>query len=250
MVKDKNEVAVKEEALVFDPSSVATDIFDVNDNIKGVTGRIPQIKIMHRVEMFANQAGEKFSSFKGIILHHSPTNAYWENDFSTSGGGTPPECASTNGEYPDSGEKKQCKTCFKCTQNTFGSGKDGKGKACKNLWRLHILVEGQQIPKRLTLPPSNIGVLQDFLVDLRDVGVPHELAILEFTLIPEKSKSGIEYSLINIKPIGTINNRQKALELKKIKDDFSAAFGQEIDGDEFAEGYPNAEIVDEKNAKL
>ena len=207
-------------------------IFDVNDNIKGVKGRIPTIQIVHKAEQFKFQDGSKVSSFKGILLHHSPANAFWDKTYDQTGGGVPPTCSSSTGECPNSGEKIQSKYCFDCPHNQFGSGKEGKGKACKNMWRLHIIIENQQIPKRLTLPPSNTGALQDFLIYLRDINLPHELAILEFSLVPTSNKSGIEYSMINIKPVGVITDRAKALSLKKMKDDFKDAFGEVIDVDE------------------
>ena len=212
-------------------------IFDVNDNIKGVRGRIPTIQIIHKAEQFKLQDGSKLDSFKGIILHHSPANAFWEAAYDSTGGGVPPDCSSSNGEKPNSGEKLQSKYCFDCPQNKFGTGKpdkDGKrkGKACKNMWRLHILIDEQQIPKRLTLPPSNTGALQDFLIYLRDINLPHELAILEFSLVPTASKTGIVYSMISIKPIGVITDKNKALALKKVKQSFLEAFSEVIDIDE------------------
>lgn len=210
------------------------DIFDVNDNMKGVSGRIPQIKINHQVRMFTNQdKSQKFETFRGIILHHSPINAYWAESFDKTGGGTPPDCSSMNASTPADNVGKQAEACFKCPQNQFGSGPEGSGKACKNMWRLHVLVENQKIPKRLTIPPSNIGALQDFLVTLRDINVPHELAIVNFSLIPAKSKNGIEYSMIQLRIDAVVNKRDKALELKKLKDDFSAAFQEVIEVEEY-----------------
>lgn len=228
VVEGSKEIAFKDYQSKV-PSEVA-GMFDVNDNIKGITGRLPSIKIIHQAQMFAF-GEDKVKSFKGIILHHGPANAYWEKSFDESGGGSLPDCASLDAIKPDFGMMRQSEHCARCPRNEFGS--DGsRGKACKNMWRLHILVEGQSIPKRLTLPPSNLGNVQDFLVYLRDINLPHELTVVDFSLKSEKNKDGIVYSAISFNPISVINDVNYAKNLKKIKEDFSQAFGEIVDLDE------------------
>lgn len=210
------------------------NIFDVNDNIKGVTGRIPQVKIAHQAQMFILPDDTKVEKFTGIILHHSPANAWWATEFEQSGGGDLPDCFSMDAVHPQtSGEGKMtmAKTCAECPNNKFGS--DGRGKSCKNMWRLHILKPGELLPKRLTLPPSNLNQIQDYLIALRDKNLPHELAVTEFGLIKTKSKDGIEFSKITFKLTGVINKKDDALELKKIKEQFKTAFGEVIDVAEY-----------------
>lgn len=218
------------------------NIFDVNDNIKGVTGRIPQLKIAHQAQMFIMPDDTKADKFTGIILHHSPANAWWATEFEQSGGGDLPDCFSLDAVHPQvTGEGKviQSQTCAACKWNQFGS--DGRGKACKNMWRLHILKPGEVLPKRITLPPSNLNQIQDYLISLRDKNLPHELVITEFGLMKTKSKDGIEFSKITFKPIGVVNKKDQALELKKIKEQFKAAFGEVIDVAEY--GNSTAEPV-------
>ena len=210
------------------------DIFNVDDTVKGVKGRIPQIKIIHQAQMFAF-GEEKSPSFQAIIIHQTPTNAYWEQDFSTSGGGNVPDCFAMDAMNPQvigEDKKTQAPNCAACKQNVFGSS--GRGKACKNMWRLHLILPGQTLPKRLTLPPSNLGDIQDFLVQLRDNNIPSELAVVEFSLKKDKNKDGIEYSKIVCKVKGVITDRAKAMDLKKIKTEFAAAFGQVIDVSEYS----------------
>lgn len=231
----------KENSLaIIDENALAAveGIFDVNDNIKGVKGRIPQIKMVHQAQMFKDNADNKFESFEGIILHHSPANAYWDKSFEETGGGVLPDCFSLDGSHPvaTEGKKTVCASCHNCPMNQFGSDKrGGRGKACKNMWRLHILVQNQAIPKRVTLPPSSIPAVQDFLVDLRDKKVPHEIIPTEFRLKATKNKDGITYSEIVFKPLWAkiIKEKDDALALKKIKEDFSYAFGEVIEAEEY-----------------
>jgi len=223
-----NELATLED---MDLSEVQ-GLFDVGDNIKGITGRIPQVKIIHQAQMFSNQDGtQKFEKFTGIIVHHTAVNAFWANSFDETGGGTLPTCSSMDGEAPNVAEP-QSKYCYDCPQNQWGSA--GKGKACKNSWRLHILPEEGTLPKRMTVPPALIGAVQDFFISLVDMKVPHELAVVEFTLAKTKNKDGIEYSMIRFKVKGVITQRQRALQIKKLKEQFANAFGEGIDSREMA----------------
>lgn len=210
--------------------------FDVDDNIKGVKGRLPQIKIAHQVGLFQDATGATFKEFAGVILHHTASNAWWEKSFDETGGGEIPQCFSMDGCTPD-GEAVQNPSCVDCPKNAFKSAPDGgRGKACKNMWRLHILIDGQVIPKRLTLPPSNLGAIQEFLVGLRDRNIPHELAIVKLGLKPSKNKDGIAYSTITFELKAVITDLTTAKALKGIKDSFAASFGQAIMADEMEAG--------------
>lgn len=213
----------------------ACKIFDVKDNVKGVTGRIPQIKIVHKAQMFEDAAGKKIEEITCIILHHSATNAWWEIPYDQGGGGKRPDCSSLDGFTPSAPEGRsfQAQNCSKCKKNQFGTADKGGGKACKNMWRLHIVIPGQILPKRLTLPCSSIGAIQDFLISLLDNKIPHEAVIVKLTLKEAFNKKNINYSEVIIKPKSVITDEARLLELKKMKGDFSKAFGEVILSDEF-----------------
>jgi len=216
----------------------ANDVFDVKDNVRGVIGRIPQIKIIHQGQMFGMPTGKKVEEFTARILHHTPANAYWEKAFDETGGGNIPDCFSMDAMHPRCGDDKkvQAPVCTVCRRNEFGT--DGRGKACKNIWRLHVLLADSNIPKRLTLPPSNLGQIQDFLIALADANIAYPLATVKFSLSPTKNKDGIEYSLINFEIIDFIDQfeeKEKALEIKNIIDVYASAFGQAIIPEEYAE---------------
>lgn len=218
-------------------SKDVADNFDVDDNIKGVKGRLPQIKIAHQVNLFQDATGDTFKEFEGIILHHTASNAFWMKSFDETGGGELPECFSMDAVNPD-GESIQNSTCVDCPKNAFKSAPDGgRGKACKNMWRLHILIDGQIIPKRLTVPPSNLGAIQEFLIGLRDKNIPHELAVIKFTLKPAKNKDSIAFSMLNMEIVSVIEDVPTAKAIKETIESFAASFGQAIVADEMnAEG--------------
>lgn len=213
------------------------NLFDIKENVRGVTGRIPQIKIIHQGQMFAMPNGKKVESFHARILHHSPANAFWTIPFDQSGGGSIPDCFSMNALQPliAEGNEPISEFCGSCPKNAFGS--DGRGKACKNMWRLHVLMEDSNIPKRVTLPPSNIGQIQDFMISLADAGIPFPLANVLFYLSPKKNKEGIEFSLINFEVVDSIDQNseyEEALKIKKIINMYATSFGQQIISEEFS----------------
>jgi hypothetical protein len=207
-----------------------TELFDLKDNLKGVQARIPSIKIIHQAQMFTNEDGtDRFTEFEGIIVHHSPINAFWKESFDATGGGTMPDCASYDGEKPFT-ENPVSQFCYNCPMNQFGSANNGKGKgkACKNSWRLHILPVEGQLPKRLVLPPSQHGAIQDFLIKLVDKKIPHELAVVKFTLKEVKNADGIKFSMIQFDIKGIVTDLTKAQEIKTVKDRFNERFNDDI----------------------
>ena len=120
------------------------DVFDISKNMEGVVPRLPQIGIIHRGQLFEMPDESKIDSFEGVILDQHQANAWWEKDISESGGNAMPDCFSLDGITSDvTQEKCQNDKRAICKQNQFGSDpKTGKGKACKNMKRLHILMEG------------------------------------------------------------------------------------------------------------
>jgi len=214
------DVAVKAEGSV---QIAGSEFFDMQDQMEGVEAQLPQIKIIHLAQLFSFPDGTKEETFKGIILDMNRTNAYWKDSYEESGG-SPPVCFSLNGVTPEPGsEEIQCEgnTCYNCPQNQYGSklGKDGKskGKACKNMKRVHILIEGSAIPYRLTVPPSNLKAVDLYVSLLTSQGIPYQLIITEFSLRSTQNKDGVEYSELFLKNLGAaVKNAEEAQEVKTI----------------------------------
>lgn len=70
----------------------------------------------------------------GVLIHHHPVNAYWKEEYA--GGNVQPDCSSHDGKQGVERETGEIHDCSKCPHNQFGSGKNGSGKACKNIHRL------------------------------------------------------------------------------------------------------------------
>lgn len=127
----------------------------------------------------------------GVILDHGPVNAYWANKFA--GGNEQPDCSSYDGKQGVDRITGEIKDCATCPYNQFGS--DNAGKACKNVHRVYILREDNPVPLILSLPPTSLKYMRDYIgkrVILK--GFRCWQVLTKITLKKEKSKDGIVYS--------------------------------------------------------
>lgn len=209
------------------------DVFDLKDNMEGVAPRFPQIKIIHQGQQFEMPDESKKETFEGTVLDTNRINAWWSVSFDESGGGTPPDCFSLDGIKPGPGcNMIQANSCRVCEKNAFGS--DGRGKACKNMKRVHILLDGEMLPYRLTLPPSSLKAVDDFISLTTSQGLPYQLLRTRFALKKVKNKDGIAYSEIALSKVGVITESERAYEIKKLVEGWKPALrGQEILFDEY-----------------
>lgn len=228
---------------------------DIQRTAEDIVPRLPQIKILHAgAQMFKmppdEEGNEKnVESFGGVIIDKHRCNAYWEKSFGESGGGMPPDCASLDGKHGMllGGDTRLCASC---KYNRFGTATDDKGqttrgKACKNMMRLHVWMEGYTLPRRLTLPPSSIKEADTFFSTLIDRGMPMTAVKLHFSLAEAKSGGGIVYSQIRFAvveqiPIGQYFKIKKFLELH-----LAQIRGQEILAEEYEADQNGEEKVQE-----
>lgn len=128
----------------------------------------------------------------GVILDHHPVNAYWKAEFT--GENIAPDCSSIDGKSGVVLETGEIRDCASCPHNQFGS--DGKrSKACKNMHRVYILQEKNPVPILLTLPPTSLKGLRDYIgkkIVLK--GLRCYQAITKVTLKKETNADGINYS--------------------------------------------------------
>lgn len=228
------------------------DIFSLDEQMEGIEPRLPQIGIAHSAQMFVMPDEVKVEEFIGIILDHNRANAWWEVSFDQSGGGTPPSCWSLNGTQPDpSAQNSQCETCAACPYNQFGSEENGRGKACKNMKRVHILLEGSSLPHRLTLPPSNLKAFDRYVTYLSGQRLRLPVILTRFRLVRTQNQDRIDYSEIDLdyvrddtgNPIILANTKDQALEIKSFRNTWlSTMRGQEILTNEILPHQPEYDI--------
>lgn len=143
----------------------------------------------------------------GVILHHHPVNAYWDEQYS--GGNEQPDCSSYDGKQGVERETGEIHDCSKCPHNQFGS--KGTGKACKNIHRCYILQEGNPVPIILALPPTSLKYIRDYIgkrILLK--GLRCFDAVTKITLKKEKSADGITYSRAAFAFVSKLTDEQRA----------------------------------------
>lgn len=230
MTKETKDVAVIDDKdLVPSPEAFK----ELQQNLEGIDPVFPQIKIIHQGQIFEMPDGEMVQTFRGIIIDTNAVNAWWAIGFDESGGGDPPDCSSPDSLHPDPAiiepQSSHCKTCEK---NQFGS--DERGKACKNMRRVHVLIEGSFLPYRLSLSPANLKPANLFLTVLASQGLSYLHVITEFGLKEAKNKDGIKYSEIMFKKLKVIGDKSVVANLKNMKASLLDAMrGQVITPEEY-----------------
>lgn len=177
-------------------------LFNLKDQMEGVEPRLPQIEIIHKGQMWKFPDESKKECFEAVILDHNRANAWWEKSVDESGGNAAPDCFSLDGLTPDPrSPKKQCENCMVCPRNAFGSDERGRGKACKNTKRVHILLDDTDLPHRLTLSPSSLKKFDKYITSLTGKRLPMQMVRTEFSLKEEKNSDGFTYSEVVLTPV-------------------------------------------------
>ena len=232
MVKENNVPEVVETL----PDALR-DEFDLGANMEGVQPRLPMIGIVHQGALLFTMPDEsQVKKFEGIILDTNRINAWWDKSYDETGGGTPPDCFSMDGiDCDQNSNMPQSQLCRDCDKNKFGSaapnkdGSKGKGKACKNMKRVHIVMDGEMLPHRMTLPPSSLKAIDDYISRLTSKGLPYQLVHTTFKLKEAKNAKGIKYSEIKPERGILITDPEQATNLKKLLRDMKPVMrGQEI----------------------
>ena len=187
------ELVVKEENYVTDAVNLA-EMF--SDELEGLNLTFEKVKIpagggtVFEVPSDDPDNPDIVKEFEGVIVYHHPINVYYKDKYD--GSITPPECSSTDGKVGITPEGEVCE-CSTCPHFKFGSGEDGKGKACKQKRRIYILREGEILPMLLTLPTGSLQEFSRYITRLMKKGKKSNTVVTKFSLKKAQS-SGITYS--------------------------------------------------------
>jgi len=217
--------------------------FPITNNLTGVIPRLQQIGILHSAQMFKMPDESKVEAFQAVIMDQHAANAWWEKPATEESGTKVPDCFSMDGIVPsEDSELMQNKTCKGCKQNEYGSDPKGNGKACKNMKRLHVIMEGSLLPRRFTVPPSSLRSFDTYMTSLFDKGLPYACVVTEFLLKEKKAGTNVYSEVVFSRNRVLVKDElYKVAEfIKKFQD---AAANQEIRADE----YQDAEKVEQTN---
>ena len=98
---------------------------------------------------------------------------------------------------PVNGPRKVTRyACEACPLAAFGSGKNGRGQACRQNKLLYLLTPESALPIVLKVPPSSIKLVQGFFLRLSGKAIKPWGAVLAFALRKTQGGAGIDYSEI------------------------------------------------------
>lgn len=150
---------------------------------------------------------EVMKEVQGVVIFTHRMNAYWARSFGATDedGNTNklPDCSSMDGETGTERETGASKRCATCPYNQFGSA--GRGKACKNMRRLYIMMSGRPDIYLLTVPPTSIKDVNKMLKKIMgSMHMPYSRMVLSFKLAAAESGDGIKYSRVTVESAGLL----------------------------------------------
>ncbi len=131
-------------------------------------------------------------AFHGLILNFTHGRSFWEHGLDEGGLAGPPNCISVD---LDVGHGSPGGPCATCPKNEWESGRQGRGKACREKMMLFLLMENTFIPRVIQVPTTSIKVVRSFMLRLASEGIPFYSIIPEFTLKQvQQAGGGLNYS--------------------------------------------------------
>lgn len=165
MYNENNALMEQEKFLL--PTMAESDFSqeELSEDMDGLQMNFQRIKIpaggMVQFEMPSDdpENPDYIKTVEGVILFHHASCAYWPEGSEYDDDATP-LCSSVDGKVGIGSPGILCATC---PLNQYGSGKDGRGKACKNMRQLYLLRSGEYMPLQVTLPPTSLSPFREFM---------------------------------------------------------------------------------------
>ena len=186
---------------------------------------------------------EVMKEVTGVIIFTHRMNAYWAQKFGEAGEdgniNKSPDCSSMDGKQGVNRDTGVITTCDNCPYNQFGTDSNGKGKACKNMRRLYIMMDGRPDIYLLTVPPTSIKDINKALKKIMgQQHIPYSRMIVTFKLAVTENGDGIKFSKVTLDKTGLLPEElyKKTAELRKaMKQSYE---GVAITADDYKEAAP------------
>lgn len=191
-------------------------------SLEGIDFQPIRFKINKDSCTFLDPFGNGHPEVRGVIIFKHKVRGYWDKASDS----TIPECGSWDGEIGIVTETGEQKRCADCPYNAWGSGEDEagnqtRGKACKEMRRLFIALDGYHLPIMISLPPTSIKNLNSHISARITEGIPDIAAETIITLTPERGGK-YTYAVAQFK-MGDKVPPRKMLELSKLRSSIEAA---------------------------
>ena len=223
MATKKNELALMDNFKIVsryegvDPELLAElqDQMEDLDDESGIQCRMIKIPagggLAYEVQGEDDDDVEYKKEISGVIVFTHRMNGYWPNSYGTGEGEDKiPLCSSMDGKTGlcrDSGEVRSCESC---PMNQFSSaigsnGEAARGKACKNMRRLYMMLDSDPNFYLLTVPPTSIKEVNRQLTKIMgSKGIPYTGLIVSLKLEKAVNAGGIAYSKVVIEKKGLL----------------------------------------------
>lgn len=197
------------------------------DQESGITCRKIKIPsgggIAYEVQGEEDGDEEPMKQIDAVLVFTHRANGFWPGAYGSGDDqNKAPACASMDGKtaiWTDTGEARNCE---KCPMNQYGSGTDQKGnqsrgKACKNMRRLYLMMSGDPNLYLLTVPPTSIRDVNKQLAKIIAGGIPYTGLIISLTLEKAQNANGVAYSKVVVKKNGILPAAiaAQAIELRR-----------------------------------
>lgn len=167
----------------------------------------------------SNPDEEEIKELKGVIIYGAKQKVFYKETYDASKK-LPPDCFSHGGKTPDhSVEHPVAATCGVCPNNKFETAATGKGKACRDLRRLFLLLSvdaGSEsvMPMQLNVTPTSIKAFDDYLSKLVTYGF--SLDEVETVITARKKDRNDKYVVLGFAK-GRTFSEDKAEEAQVLK---------------------------------
>ncbi len=92
--------------------------------------------------------------------------------------------------------------------NQFGSGREQRGKRCKNYYAMCVLREQDALPLLLRAMPGSLKSFEKFRNSLIAIGMPHFRAVVSIGLEAAKNDAGQKFSRMTFKMTGELSKEE------------------------------------------
>ncbi len=161
------------------------------EDLDGFQATPVKIGIEHRSRCFMTADGHVERALTGIILLSQKTRVRFNETDSTI------ECLSADYKIGIASDGTEI-SCATCLHNQWGSGGNGKAKACKEQRKLLFLPEGWEIPAVIFLPPTSLRRFDRFASALVAQRKPLPSVVVTMRLEEARTDGGAVFAKLAI----------------------------------------------------
>ena len=162
--------------------------------------------LAYEVEGEDEGEAEYMKEIVGVIVFTHRTNGYWPGAYGSGDDDKVPACSSMDGKRGVDRDTGVITDCDTCRYNQFGSAEDGgRGKACKNMRRLYIMLSGDPNFYLLSIPPTSARDVNRSLARIMgSKGIPYTGLIVSLKLERAQNANGVAYSKVVVEKKGLL----------------------------------------------